>query len=96
ENISERIINIVKNHIGTGIPKKEAKKLDLPEDDYIPKTIEEEIVSFADNLSKGEKEISFEEAKELFVKKFGHNSYVVRGFERQKNRIDSWKKRQES
>jgi len=96
ENISERIINIVKNHIGTGIPKKEAKKLDLPEDDYIPKTIEEEIVSFADNLSKGEKEISFEEAKKLFVKKFGHNSYVVRGFERQKNRIDSWKKRQES
>jgi len=40
ENISERIINIVKNHIGTGIPKKEAKKLDLPEDDYIPKTKE--------------------------------------------------------
>ncbi|UJG42470.1 MAG: HDIG domain-containing protein [Candidatus Heimdallarchaeum endolithica] len=96
ENISEKVLDIVKKHIGTGIPKKEAKKLGLPEDDYVPKTIEEEIVSFADNCSKGENEISFEEAKKMFVKKFGHDSYVVKGFERQKNRINTWKKKQKS
>ena len=44
ENLDQRLIEIVKKHIGTGISEAEAVELGLPPDDYIPKTAEEIIV----------------------------------------------------
>lgn len=46
----ERIALICERHLGGGIPKKEAAKLGLPEKDYIPKTLEEKIVAYCDNM----------------------------------------------
>lgn len=80
EKINPKIISIVKKHIGTGITKEEAKKLGLPVDDYIPKTAEEIIVSYADNITCGSRRCSYQEALNRFIKKFGKNSHVVRGF----------------
>lgn len=45
-----RIIKIIERHIGAGILKDEAARLGLPENDYLPETIEEMIVAHADNL----------------------------------------------
>ena len=45
-----REAKIAATHIGAGIPKGEAKGLGLPERDFVPETIEEKIVSYADNL----------------------------------------------
>jgi len=45
-----QIILIIKRHIGAGINKEEAIRLGLPEDDYIPETLEEKIVCHADSL----------------------------------------------
>ena len=49
------LINIIRNHIGAGIYKKEAAEIGLPYEDYIPETIEQKIVAAADNLALGHK-----------------------------------------
>lgn len=50
EGVDGRIVRIVERHIGSGITPEEAKRLGLPPKDYLPETIEEKIVSHADNL----------------------------------------------
>lgn len=50
EGLPEAVIRIIERHIGAGINKEEAKRLGLPERDYIPETLEEKIVAHADNL----------------------------------------------
>jgi uncharacterized protein (TIGR00295 family) len=89
ENIDSRIVGIVRNHIGTGITLEEAEKLGLPSGEYIPQTLEEEIVSFSDNLAAGNDRRSFDETLNRFIDKFGEDSHVVKGFFRQKELIDS-------
>ena len=89
ESIDPRIISIVKNHIGTGITSEEAKILGLPSEEYIPQTLEEELVSYSDNLTVGRKKRSFDETLNHFIEKFGEDSHVVRGFFRQKKLIDN-------
>lgn len=56
-NFSKEIANIIEKHIGSGISKEEAIKLGLPPKSYIPTTIEEKIVSHADNLTNGDEEV---------------------------------------
>lgn len=51
--IDERIARIAERHVGAGIPAGEAKKLGLPERDFIPETIEEKIVCYADKVAFG-------------------------------------------
>lgn len=55
------ITNIIKRHIGAGICPEEAREFGLPEDDYIPRTLEEKIVAHADNLVSGTRRIGLEE-----------------------------------
>ncbi|ABO35940.1 metal dependent phosphohydrolase [Methanococcus maripaludis C5] len=50
---NEKYAKIAERHIGAGISKKEAKKLNLPEKDYIPETLEEKVIANADNLISG-------------------------------------------
>ena len=88
EKLNQRLILIVKKHIGTGITETEAVKLGLPPDDYIPKTAEEIIVSYSDNLACGDRECSFDEVLNNFIRKFGEDSLVVRGFFRQKEFVE--------
>ena len=55
------IIKIIECHIGAGLPKEEAALLGLPAKDYIPETLEEKIVSHADNLTDGDKRQKIED-----------------------------------
>ncbi|MBN2066542.1 MAG: HDIG domain-containing protein [Candidatus Thermoplasmatota archaeon] len=48
--LPEVLALIIERHIGAGLPKEEAKRLGLPEKEYIPQTLEEKIVCHADNL----------------------------------------------
>ena len=48
--LPEEIVKIIERHIGAGLPAKEAKKLGLPNKDFMPQTLEEKIVCHADNL----------------------------------------------
>jgi uncharacterized protein len=54
------IVRIAEVHIGAGIPQTEAVKMGLPPQDYLPLSLEEKIVSHADNLIHGKKEVNLQ------------------------------------
>jgi len=62
------IISIIKRHVGGGITAKEAKKLGWPRDIYVPQTLEEKIVSYADKLIDGSRRVSIERTIKNFSK----------------------------
>ncbi len=59
--LDARIVQIIKCHIGGGISRTEAKELGLPNENYIPVTIEEKIVAHCDNIMRGTERISLDE-----------------------------------
>jgi uncharacterized protein len=62
--LPQQVIYIIKRHVGGGISAREAKKLQWPRDVYIPQTIEEKIVCYADKLVEGSNRISIEKTIE--------------------------------
>jgi uncharacterized protein len=48
--LPEPVVAIIKRHVGGGITATEAEKLGWPKDTYVPVTLEEKIVSYADKL----------------------------------------------
>jgi len=60
------LVSIVEKHIYAGISADEAKDLGLPSKDYIPKTYEEKIVAYADNISKTNELLSLEQVLNRF------------------------------
>jgi uncharacterized protein len=50
EGLPEPIVRIIKRHIGGGITTEEAKAFGWSKDVYVPVTLEEKIVSYADKL----------------------------------------------
>jgi len=60
KGFSNEVGCIIEKHVGSGISKEEAVKLGLPEKNYIPSTIEEKIVSHADNLIHGIEEVDID------------------------------------
>jgi uncharacterized protein len=74
------IVMIVERHVLAGIPAHEAVKLGLPNRDFLPETLEEKIVSYADKLIEGVYEISFNEALIRFSYEFGETHMMVGRF----------------
>lgn len=58
--LPQSIIRIIKRHVGAGITAEEAKWLGWPEDVYVPQTLEEKVVSYADKLIDKSERISIE------------------------------------
>jgi uncharacterized protein len=58
-------------HVGAGIPAGEARELGLPERDFIPRTLEEKIVTYADKLIVGAEPASFREVRGQFEAMLG-------------------------
>jgi uncharacterized protein len=50
QGLPEPVIAIIERHIGGGITDLEAKDLGWPEGSYMPETLEQKIVSYADKL----------------------------------------------
>ncbi len=63
------LIRIIERHVGTGISKEKAVQFGLPRKDYIPQTLEEKIISHADNSLSGSNRESIETAIEKMRKK---------------------------
>lgn len=49
-NLPEELVEIIKKHTGAGLDSRDVEDYGLPPGDYIPRTLEEKIVSHADNL----------------------------------------------
>ncbi|MEM2890113.1 MAG: TIGR00295 family protein [Candidatus Hadarchaeum sp.] len=58
-------------HIGSGIPADEAKELGLPARDFIPETLEEKVVTYADKLVTKNKRGTYKQAIAWFKMKLG-------------------------
>lgn len=65
-DLPESVISIIKRHVGGGITAETARRLGWPGDVYIPHTIEEKIVSYADKLVDGARLVPIERTIEKF------------------------------
>jgi uncharacterized protein (TIGR00295 family) len=75
--LPDPIIKIIERHIGAGVPAKDAKRLGLPEKDYIPITLEEKIVCHADSMVNNDRQQRIERELERVLIE-GHSDYAVR------------------
>ncbi len=89
---SPSLINIIERHIGAGITAKEAERLGLPKKDYLPLTAEEKIVSYADNMISGTREMPFYEALDRFKEILGADHEGVELFRKQHQEMQGWMK----
>ncbi|MBE3116758.1 HDIG domain-containing protein [Candidatus Bathyarchaeota archaeon] len=55
--LPQPVISIIKRHVGAGITAQEAQWLGWPKDVYVPATLEEKIVSYADKLIDGSRKV---------------------------------------
>jgi uncharacterized protein len=55
-----QVVSIIKKHVGGGITARDAKKLGWPKDVYVPETVEEKIVCYADKLIEGSGRVPIE------------------------------------
>lgn len=62
--LPETVVSIIGRHVGGGIPIDEAERLGWPVKDYLPRTLEEKIVAYADKLIEGLRRVPIEQTIE--------------------------------
>jgi len=67
------IVKIIERHAGGGIPKEEAKLLGWPMRDYLPETLEEKIVCYADKRVEGLRTLPIERTLRTYAASLGQN-----------------------
>lgn len=65
-NLPGAVVSIIERHVGSGITEREAEKLEWPVKSYVPESLEERIVSYADKLIEGSMRMPVEVAVERF------------------------------
>jgi uncharacterized protein len=65
-NMPDRVVSIIERHVGSGITESEAKRLGWPVKSYVPESLEERIVAYADKLIEGSIRVPVEVAVERF------------------------------
>jgi len=76
-NLPDSIVLIIERHAGGGIPKDEAKKLGWPARDYLPKTLEEKIICYADKRVEGLRIVPIEKTVKAYAADLGSNHSAV-------------------
>jgi uncharacterized protein len=76
--VYELVARIVDRHIGAGIPQDEAKELGLPPGQYMPETLEEKIVCYADKLMEGKKVVDISVTINHFIEKHGADHPAIK------------------
>lgn len=71
------VASIIERHAGGGIPKKEARKLGWPTKDYLPQTLEEKIVCYADKRIEGLRIVSIEQTIKAYAAALGNNHPTI-------------------
>ena len=72
EGVDEIVVQIVRRHVGAGIAPEEARRLELPDLDYVPRTREQVVVCFADKMIDADTVRPFAEEVKRFERK-GHD-----------------------
>ena len=72
------VVSIIERHVGGGISLNEAKRLGWPTKSYIPRTLEEKIVTYADKLVDGGRKVPIEKMIKKLSKKLGETHPSIR------------------
>lgn len=75
-------VGFAERHIGAGIPASEAKELGLPARDFIPKTLEEKVVAYADKLVMENSRTSYKRSLKWFKSDLGKDHPAIERFEK--------------
>ena len=79
EDLPDAVICIIKRHVGAGITAEEAEWLGWPKDNYIPQSLEEKIVCYADKCIGSDNRIPVEATiKQLHEQKLDDAAERVR------------------
>ena len=76
-NLPQSILSIIERHIGGGISADEAKELGWTVKDYLPVTLEEKLVTYADKLIEGCKVVPIQNTIDKFCRELGENHPAV-------------------
>ena len=79
---SEKLARICETHILGGLDKADAKKVGLPEKDYLPLTLEEKVICLADKHMAGTREVSIKERFNRWFHKYGKSKILVKSKKR--------------
>lgn len=71
------LISVIERHIGGGITSEEAAKLGWPPKSYLPETIEEKIVCYADKLIEGNRKVPIEVTLRKLVEELGEKHPAI-------------------
>ncbi len=72
-SLPEPVVSIIERHAGGGITLDEAKKLGWPIKNYVPKTLEEKIVTYADKLIEGQRRVPVRRTVGKLSRELGKN-----------------------
>ena len=76
-NLPESVVSIIERHVGGGITADEAKELGWPVKDYLPTTLEEKLVAYADKLIKGLRVVPIEKTLLNLSRELGENHPAI-------------------
>ena len=65
------IVHIIERHVGAGLSMDEAMRNGLPSRSFIPETLEEKIVCYADKLVEGDHEVDIEVTLNQYAQELG-------------------------
>jgi len=75
--LPEKVTLIIERHVGAGITSEEAVTLGLPKRDYLPQSLEEKIVTYADKLVDGDRRSTIESEVHRFSEELGSSHPAV-------------------
>jgi len=86
--LPSQLIKIIERHVGGGITAEEAKLLGMPARNFIPETLEEKIVAYADKLIARNRTVNFEETLQEFREKLGENHPALERLKKLREEIE--------
>ncbi|RJS85488.1 TIGR00295 family protein [Candidatus Bathyarchaeota archaeon] len=87
--LPESVIHIIERHVGGGITRDEAKKLGWPDGIYMPQTLEEKVVTYADKLVDGSRRVPLESTLNQLRLKLGDKHPAIKRIKELEEEIKS-------
>ena len=76
--LPDEVVRIIERHVGAGITREEAERIGLPPGEYVPQTLEEKVVCYADKLVSGYRRAGIDVTIREFSEKLGEGHPAVR------------------
>jgi uncharacterized protein len=79
---SDELARMAETHTLGGITEEEAKELELPIRDYLPRSIEEKIVCLADKYISGSDKVEIDQRFSRWIEKYGESDFLSKQIQR--------------